>query len=115
MPYVPQGAESTPVRCCKLDTYVASTGCIPHIVIRDVEHAEGRVLRGMQSVLKEHRPCLLIEMHGPEAIREAFGEIVTAEYRLAKLPKLEPVKDVNEISLLGHYLGIPSSQRIVPR
>ena len=73
----------------------------------DVEHAEGRVLRGMKTLLHQRKPLLLIEMHGAEAIREAFAEIVEADYKLSRLPKLEPVKDVSEISLLGHYLAAP--------
>jgi len=107
LPYVPQKAESTPVPCCTLDSYVATSGLVPDIVIMDVEHAEGRVLRGMKMLLQQRKPLLLIEMHGAEAIREAFAEIVEADYKLSRLPKLEPVKDVSEISLLGHYLAAP--------
>jgi FkbM family methyltransferase len=109
LPYVPQGSESTPVPCCKIDSYVASTKLVPDIVIMDVEHAEGRALRGMKSVLQRYKPLVFIEMHGPEAIRDAFGEIVNADYRLFKLPALDRVQEMNEIGLLSHLLAMPAS------
>lgn len=109
LPYVPQGAESTPVPCCKIDTYVTSTQVVPDVVILDVEHAEGRALRGMQSVLQRYKPLVFVEMHGQEAIREAYGEITNADYRLFKLPALDRVNQINEIALLSHLLARPAS------
>jgi len=109
LPYVPQGAESTPVPCCTIDSYVASTKLVPDIVIMDVEHAEGRALRGMKSVFQRYKPLVFIEMHGPEAIREAFSEIVSADYRLFKLPALDRVNEMSEIGLLSHLLAVPAS------
>ena len=109
LPYVPEGAESTPVPCHRVDSYVASTGLVPEIVIMDVEHAEGRALRGMKSVLQRYQPLVFIEMHGPEAIREAFGEIAGAGYSLYKLPTMTPVKEMNEIVPLTHFLAMPPS------
>jgi len=109
LPYVPKDAEPTDVPCCTVDSYVASTGSIPDVVIMDVEHAEGRVLRGMKTVLERYRPLVFVEMHGPEAIREAFGEIATAHYQLSQLPTLNRVRDLAEITPLGHYLAMPKS------
>lgn len=115
LPYVPQGAESTPVPCCRIDTYVTSTGVVPDVLILDVEHAEGRALRGMQSVLQRYNPLVFVEMHGPEAIHEAFGEIVSADYRLFKLPALDRVNGMNEIALLSHLLAMPAARaNVVP-
>ncbi len=109
LPYVPQGAESTPVPCRTIDSYVASAELVPDIVVMDVEHAEGRALRGMREVLRRYKPLVFIEMHGPEAIREAFGEIVNADYRLFKLPALDQVRDLSEIEPLSHFLAMPAS------
>jgi FkbM family methyltransferase len=115
LPYVPKGAQTIPVPCRKIDSYVASTELIPDVLIIDVEHAEGRALRGMKSVLQRYKPLIFIEMHGPEAIREAFGEIVNAEYKLFKLPTLAPVDKIEDIALLGHFLARPSeSAKVVP-
>ena len=108
LPYVPHGAESTPVPCRKIDSYVASTELVPDIIIMDVEHAEGRALRGMRSVLERYKPLVFIEMHGPDAILEAFGEITNADYRLFKLPALDRVKEMNEIAPLSHLLAMPN-------
>jgi FkbM family methyltransferase len=115
LPYVPSGAETTPVPCCTIDSYVASTQLVPDVVIMDVEHAEGRALRGMKSVLQRYKPLVFIEMHGPEAIREAFGEITSADYRLFKLPALDRVNEMKEIKLLSHLLARPASDaKLVP-
>jgi FkbM family methyltransferase len=110
LPYVPHGAESTPVPCRTIDSYVISTGLVPDVVIMDVEHAEGRVLKGMKSVLQHHKPLVFIEMHGYEAIREAFKRIITADYRLFKLPTLDSVQEMNEIEPLSHFLAMSSSK-----
>jgi FkbM family methyltransferase len=115
LPYVPSGAETTPVPCCTIDPYVASTQLVPDVVIMDVEHAEGRALRGMKSVLQRYKPLVFIEMHGPEAIRDAFGEITSADYRLFKLPALDRVNEMKEIKLLSHLLARPASDaKLVP-
>jgi FkbM family methyltransferase len=115
LPYVPAGAESTPVPCRMIDSYVASTELVPDVIILDVEHAEGRALRGMKSVLQRYQPLVFIEMHGPEAIREAYGEIVNADYRLFRLPGMDRVKEMSEIALLSHLLAMPSSKaKLVP-
>jgi FkbM family methyltransferase len=111
LPYVPKDAESTPVPCRTIDSYVTSTGLVPEVIIMDVEHAEGRALRGMKSVLLRHQPLILIEMHGPEAIREAFGEIANADYTLYRLPTMDRIKEVSEIVPLTHFLAMPFSRQ----
>ncbi len=108
LPYVPQGAESTQVPCRTIDSYVVAAKLVPDVIIMDVEHAEGRALRGMKSLLRRHKPLVFIEMHGPEAIREAFGEIVSSDYQLFKLPAMDSVKEMNEIAPLSHLLAMPS-------
>lgn len=111
LPYVPQGAESTPVPCRTIDSYVASANLVPDVIIMDVEHAEGRALRGMKSLLRLCKPLVFIEMHGPEAIRDAFSEIVSSDYKLFKLPAMDPVKEMNEIAPLAHLLAMPNLSR----
>lgn len=62
----------------------------------------------MRSVLERYKPLVFIEMHGPDAILEAFGEITNADYRLFKLPALDRVKEMNEIAPLSHLLAMPN-------
>jgi hypothetical protein len=73
----------------------------------DVEHAEGRVLAGMQFILSEVRPVLIIEMHGPEAIAAAWSQLQRHSYDLYCLPKMEFADAPDQIVQLAHYLARP--------
>ena len=96
------------VHCVRLDKYVEEDGCIPDFVLMDVEHAEGRVLRGMSGAMEEHRPVILIEMHGVQAIQESWIEVEKHNYLLASLPNLDVVDSVNDVAY-GHYLAAHAS------
>jgi hypothetical protein len=74
----------------------------------DVEHAEGRVLRGMARTLESHRPIVLVELHGEAAIRESWQEFQRHDYQVAKIPGLKIVQSVNDL-MYGHYLAAHSS------
>lgn len=97
------------VPCLTVDGYVRRGGLPPNVVKIDVEHAEGRVLRGMSETLRKHRPRLVIEMHGPEAQAEAYRELQTAGYRLARLPDWSRVQSLSDIVPLGKYLALPET------
>lgn len=46
-----------------LDDFASQTGSQPELVVIDVEGAEGKVLAGMQRLLKEARPLIEVELH----------------------------------------------------
>lgn len=46
---------------------------IPDFVVLDVEGAEGRVLRGAEQTLREHKPKIYLSLH-PEFLHEQYGE-----------------------------------------
>jgi FkbM family methyltransferase len=94
------------IHCKRLDTYVEEGGPPPDFILMDVEHAEGRVLRGMRKILESHRPVLLVEMHGIESIRVAWNEFEKQDYQLAKLPDLKVIRSVSSVSY-GHFLATP--------
>jgi hypothetical protein len=48
----------------------------------DVESAEALVMRGATRLLREHRPLLLIELHGPQASRDTVSLLLANEYRI---------------------------------
>lgn len=107
LPHVPKNAATSKVRCCRIDTFARQAGAPPQAVILDVEHAEGRVLRGMSGLLRQSKPLVILEMHGPEAIAEAWAELARHAYRLTKLPEMSPVDSPAHVTPLGHYLGAP--------
>jgi len=118
LPYVPEQAATVSVPCQMLDSYSRKTGLVPDLLLIDVEHAEGRVLRGMNNLLATKKPIIVIEMHGQEAIREAYAELTHHGYRLLSAEELRPVTKQADIRELGHYVATPPgfslAEKIVP-
>jgi FkbM family methyltransferase len=94
------------VGCKRLDTYVDEGAEAPDFILMDVEHAEGRVFRGMARILKKYKPTIVVEMHGPASIKEAWNELKKCNYSLISLPALK-VADSLETVAYGHYLAMP--------
>lgn len=65
----------------------------PDVVKIDVEGAELDVLDGMQRLLAEHRPVLIVEMHGKNA--EFVSRMRAAGYRVVNLEGTSPVEDAD--------------------
>ena len=103
LPHVKPGSVIQ-VQCKRFDTYVRETGRIPHFILMDVEHAEGRVLRGMFETIEAYKPLIVIETHGPEAIEETWVELKKHQYLLATVPGLEIVAS-SDMVRYGHYLA----------
>ena len=103
LPYV-KGGSIINVHCERLDKYVEESGCIPDFILMDVEHAEGRVLRGMFNTIETNRPLMVIETHGPEAIEETWVELEKHQYKLATIPDLRIVAS-SDMVRYGHYLA----------
>ena len=87
------------VSCVSLDDFLAAhAGLVPDLVKIDVEGHEGDVLAGMRTTLAEHRPVLVIELHG------APGEIVdaleAAEYDVAVVGSGEGARHASPASHL---------------
>jgi hypothetical protein len=79
------------------------------MVLMDVEHAEGRVLRGMDETIENHRPIIVLEIHGPDSTRETWTELKRHNYILAHLPDLKVSQSLEDIAY-GHYLAAHSSR-----
>ena len=103
LPYVKPGPVIQ-VHCKRLDTYVEESGLVPDFILLDVEHAEGRVFRGMFNVMQDYRPIIVVEMHGSASIEEACSELKRQNYFIASIPDLEIINSLNKITY-GHYLA----------
>ena len=74
------------VEVISLDDWVYQQGeSAPGLVKIDVEGGEVQVLEGMERLLREARPYLLVELHGPEAASGAQGKLERAGYRLHEM------------------------------
>ena len=66
-----------------LDEFVYGQGNPPPQVVKmDIEGGEVLALPGMQRVLAEARPLMLMELRGPESSRVAWGTLTAADYRI---------------------------------
>ncbi|MGA2959038.1 MAG: FkbM family methyltransferase [Thermodesulfobacteriota bacterium] len=95
------------VGCKRLDTYVDEMGEAPDLIMMDVEHAEGQVFRGMEGLLRKHKPPIIVEMHGPDSISDAWNELNKVDYSLTSLSNFKRINSLEEISY-GHYLAAPT-------
>lgn len=76
--------DATRIPQLTLESILARTGVVPTHVKIDVEGFEGEVLEGGQRILKEHRPVVLLELHG-RLIRERGRSPAAVLARLAGL------------------------------
>lgn len=61
------------VRTVALDDYCEQQALRPTLLKVDVEGAEAQVLRGAETVLRRHRPVVLLSTHGPAAHAECLA------------------------------------------
>ena len=78
----------------------------PNIIKIDIEGAEGQALIGMRRLLKESKPSLLIELHGPEAAAIVWGELSKAGYVIRAIKKGFPIiSDLESIEWKSYILA----------
>jgi FkbM family methyltransferase len=92
-----------------LDTFVYEPGNpAPQVVKMDIEGGEVMALPGMRRLLREARPTLLLELHGPESARAAWEELSAAGYRIHAMERgFEPVKSLEALDWKAYLVGLP--------
>jgi len=74
---------SIPVEVIALDEWTKDhRNAAPGLIKIDVEGGEAAVLEGLRSTLKNDRPTILIELHGPEATSTVQKILTSAGYAL---------------------------------
>ena len=88
------------VRGISLDEFVYVQGNPPPQVVKmDIEGGEVLALPGMQRVLAEAHPLMLMELHGPEASRVAWETLSAAGYTICWMKRGYP--NVPSLEALG--------------
>ena len=82
------GPLTTEVVCRSLDSLVAEGLPKPDVIKVDVEGAEAFLLRGAITLLTQHGPRLVVELHGSEVAREVIALLASCGYTCAG--KVEP-------------------------
>lgn len=76
------------VETIDLDAFVYARGNpAPSLIKMDIEGGEVLALSGMRALLRQERPILLIELHGPEARAGVWEELGQARYHLRRLAR----------------------------
>lgn len=97
------------VETVDLDGYVYARGQpAPSLVKMDIEGGEALALPGMQRLLREARPIVLVELHGPEALAAAWQAFGAAHYRLSLIRRGYPtVADPDRLGWKAHLAAFP--------
>lgn len=83
-----QYRASIQVKSFALDELVYEEGYpAPHVVKMDIEGGEVLALPGMERILRNVGPVLLLELHGPEAAQQAWDLLSSAGYRLFSMQR----------------------------
>jgi FkbM family methyltransferase len=83
-----------------LDEFVYREGHpAPQVVKMDIEGGEVLALPGMQRILAEARPLMLMELHGPESSRVVWETLTAAGYQICWMRPGYPV--VSSLDALG--------------
>ena len=100
-----------PVETLSLDDFVfGHQNPVPDVVKMDIEGGEVLAFGGMQRLLAELRPLLLIETHGGKAARVVWRELKKAKYRVHRIDKGYPeVKEVRDFEWKSYILGKPAA------
>ncbi|PTL58978.1 methyltransferase [Paraconexibacter algicola] len=87
------------VEVTTVDAEVAAGRPVPAVVKLDVEGSEVAALQGMARTLAEHRPALVIELHGTN--HEVLDVLDDAGYRAENLEGPQPLRDAGPVHLLA--------------
>jgi FkbM family methyltransferase len=80
------------VQGISLDEFVFEQGNPPPTVIKmDIEGGEVMALPGMQCLMRNHHPLMLMELHGPDSARVAWDSLNAAGYQVCWMRKGFPV------------------------
>jgi FkbM family methyltransferase len=90
-----------------LDAFVYERlGPVPHLVKMDIEGGEVLALPGMRRLLREARPTLLLELHGPDAARTAWAELAAGGYTVCRMePGFPRVPSLEALDWKAYLVG----------
>ena len=89
-----------------LDEYIYTQGGpLPQAVKIDIEGGEVMALPGMRRLLREGKPLVFLELHGPEAARVAWDELSAAGYRLFRMDTGEAIHSLEALDWKAYVVG----------
>ncbi len=103
-----------------LDGYVFEHGLPPHTPKRrpqaikmDIEGGEVLAIKGMQRILHEVRPLLLVELHGHEAARAVWESLARQHYTVHRMqPGYPQVSTVDQLDWKAYIIAKPIEKHL---
>jgi recombinational DNA repair protein RecR len=75
----------------------------------DIEGGEVLALPGMVNLLREHRPIILVELHGHQAARVTWDLLNQAHYKICRMASGYPkVNDLQELDWKSYLAAFPN-------
>ena len=101
--------DSISVESVSLDDFVyLRENRMPDVVKIDIEGGETLALLGMERILDEVRPVVLLELHGYEAVQVAWERFYKANYCLFQMkPGLPQVYSIDELDWKTYLIAKP--------
>jgi len=82
----------------------------PDVIKMDIEGGEVLALAGMSRLLREARPLILIELHGPEAARVVWDTLTEESYSIHRMTDdYPPVHSLDELDWKAYLVAKPRS------
>jgi FkbM family methyltransferase len=78
---------------------------LPQVVKMDIEGGEVLALPGMRRLLREGRPLLFLELHGPESAQVAWQELTAAGYHLFRMENGEAIPTLDRLNWKAYVIG----------
>ena len=103
----PEGEPTVRVSGLSLDEFIYQSGNPPPQLVKiDIEGGEIQALPGMERLLEEHSPTILLELHGPEAANAAWEVLTRNRYTLRKMePGYPPVGSLEQMDWKTYVLA----------
>lgn len=101
--------DSIPVEGISLDEFVYSLGFpAPDLIKIDIEGGEVLALPGMQHLLNEAHPTLLLELHGHQAAKVAWDTLTGCGYTLNQMrPGFPPIEAFEDLGWKSYLVATP--------
>lgn len=98
------------VEAVSIDDFISKSGNpAPEVVKIDIEGGEILAMAGMENLLHEFRPILVVEVHGPEAVNVCWEALTAADYSIFHLEEHFPrVNNPQELDWKAYLVAIPN-------
>jgi FkbM family methyltransferase len=97
------------VETISLDDFVFVEGNqAPNLIKIDIEGGEDKAIRGMEGVLKKHRPTLFLELHGQKVAAKVWEILSSHAYSMHSLQRGYPnVASYQELDWKSYLMAVP--------